>query len=264
MRIIDFHTHAFPDSLADRAILFLEGQGHAKAKLDGKISSLLRSMDEAGIEKSVVCSIVTKPEQYVPVFKWSGEIASDRIVPFPSVHPADPMARDRVRAIFEAGFLGLKLHPYYQSFDLDEEKAFPIYEAAQECGILLLCHTGFDLAYPRDRRCDPARIARVLREFPKLRLVTTHLGAWEDWEEVRKHLLGKPIPMETSFSIGYMGKQQVAAFLLGHPKEYILFGTDSPWAGQKESIEELRSLGLPSELEQRILFQNAERLLDSR
>ena len=49
MRIIDFHAHAFPDALAERAMPALEEEGNIKAALDGKISSLLRSMDEAGI-----------------------------------------------------------------------------------------------------------------------------------------------------------------------------------------------------------------------
>jgi hypothetical protein len=264
MPVIDFHTHAFPDALAARAMPMLEGAADVKAALDGRISSLLKSMDEAGIERSVICSIATKPEQFGPILKWSQEIASERIVPLASVHPADPEAAKHVRAVAAAGLRGIKLHPYYQGFDLDEERALPIYEAAQECGLIVLCHTGFDIAYPRERKCDPARSARVAKLFPKLTLVTTHLGAWEDWDEVRKHLLGKPVYMETSFSISYMGPAAEKALIEAHPPEFLLFGTDSPWADQKAGIAELRSLRLPTELERRILYGNARRLLDSK
>ena len=45
--IIDFHTHAFPDALALGAFALLEKRGGIKAKLDGKISSLLASMDRS-------------------------------------------------------------------------------------------------------------------------------------------------------------------------------------------------------------------------
>jgi hypothetical protein len=63
--ITDFHTHAFPDALATRAIRALEAEtDRVKARLDGRISSLLRSMDYAGIRRSVICSIATKPEQF--------------------------------------------------------------------------------------------------------------------------------------------------------------------------------------------------------
>ena len=50
MRIIDFHAHAFPDALAERAMPALEAEGDIRAALDGKVSSLLRSMDAAGID----------------------------------------------------------------------------------------------------------------------------------------------------------------------------------------------------------------------
>ena len=91
--------------------------------------------------------------------------------------------------------------------------------------------------------------------------MTSHLGAWEDWNEVRKHLLGKPVYMETSFSIPYLGRAAAKALLEAHPPEYLLFGTDTPWADQKAGIAEIRSLRLAADLEERILYENARRLL---
>jgi hypothetical protein len=163
--------------------------------------------------------------------------------------------------IHEKGFKGIKVHPYYQSCNLDDEKMFPIYEKAQRCGLVLLCHTGFDIAFPRDRKCDPRRILKVVETFPRLLFVATHLGAWEDWEEVRKYLLGKPIYMEISFAIEVMGEAKAREFMLAHPEEYLLFGTDSPWTGQKETLHLLLSLKLGPEKEKKILFKNARKLL---
>lgn len=263
MRIIDIHTHAFPDALAGRAMAFLEDEGNIKAALDGRVSSLLASMDAAGIERSVVCSIATKPEQFTPILKWSREMASERIIPFPSVHPADPSSAERVQEIADAGFKGVKLHPYHQQFDLDEERVFPIYEAAQARGLLILCHTGFDMAYPRDRKCDPIKIVRVLERFPELKLITTHLGAWEDWEEARRLLFGKPIYIETAFSLHMLSPEEAREMLLSHPREYLLFGTDSPWADQSTAVREVQALGLDPELQDAILYSNAARLLES-
>ena len=87
--IIDFHTHAFPDKLADKAIKILEDEGGIKAQLDGKVSSLLTSMDRFDIEKSIVCSIATKPSQFDYILNWSKEIRSSQIIPFPPVHPRE-------------------------------------------------------------------------------------------------------------------------------------------------------------------------------
>jgi len=263
MRIIDIHTHAFPDALADRAMSFLEEEGNIKAALDGRVSSLLGSMDKAGIERSVVCSIATKPSQFKAILAWSKLIASDRIIPFPSVHPDDPDAAAHVAEVHAAGLKGIKLHPYYQHFALDEPRVNPIYEAIQAHGLLFLCHTGFDLAYPRDRLCDPAKIVAVLDRFPKLKMITSHLGGWNDWDEVRRLMLGKRIMIETSFSLHVLGKAASRDLILSHPADCLFFGTDSPWADQSTAVKEFLDLGLPKELERAILYDNAARILDS-
>ena len=156
--IIDFHTHAFPDALAERAMARLRGESdQVRAWLDGRVSSLLESMDRAGIGRAVVCSIATKPDQFEKILAWSGQIASDRIIPFPSVHPRDPQARERIGRVAEAGFKGIKFHPYYQEFDLDDPVLMPLYDRIEQAGLILLCHTGFDVAFPRIRRADPVR-----------------------------------------------------------------------------------------------------------
>ena len=59
---------------SERVIEMLEDEGGVKARLDGKVSSLLSSMDSCGIEKSVICNIATKPSQFDPILKWCKEI----------------------------------------------------------------------------------------------------------------------------------------------------------------------------------------------
>lgn len=260
MLIIDTHAHAFPDAVAEKAVPLLAKEGNVKAFLDGKVTSLLASMDRAGIAKSVICSIATKPEQFGPILKWSCAIVSDRLMPLGSVHPADPEAAAHVRAFHEAGFKGIKLHPYYQNFDLDEERVMPIYAAIVACGLVLVSHTGFDVAFPRIRRCDPDRILNVIRRFPMLKFVATHLGAWEDWDEVSAKLLGLPIYVDVSCSLEWMPAAQARTMLMTHPADHILFGSDSPWNDQAEAIARVRDLGLPADREARLLGGNAAEL----
>ncbi len=259
--IIDFHAHAFPDAVAEKAMPQLEAEGDIEAALDGTVSSLLRSMDAAGIHASVVASIATRPRQFEAILDWSSEIASERLVPFPSVHPGDPRAAEQVRRIHARGFKGVKLHPYYQDFRLDEDRLLPVYEAIEDLGLVLLCHTGFDLAFPRERRGDPVRVLHVLERFPRLKFVAAHLGAWEDWDEVERHLAGRPVYMDVSFAIDGIGPGRARRLLLRHPPEYVLFGTDSPWAGQRESIAQVRALALGEERERLLFGVNAARLL---
>mgnify|MGYP000133981685 CR=1 FL=1 len=139
--ITDFQTHAFPDAVADRAIRILEARtDEPKAHLDGRLSSLLVSMDRAGIDRCVVASIATRPEQFGAILAWSERIRSPRVVPFPSFHPRDPQAEQKIATIHARGFVGIKLHPYYQDFVLDAEAMGPLYERIARLGLMLLCH----------------------------------------------------------------------------------------------------------------------------
>ena len=166
--IIDFHAHAFPDQIAEAAVPALAEKGNVTPCLDGKISSLLVSMDRAGVEKSVLCSIATRPGQFESILNWSKEISSERIIPFPSFHPENPKGLENIRLIRQEGFLGVKMHPYYQQFAIDEERMLPLYEEIMANDLVLVMHTGYDIGFPREDIAGPARIKRVIDRFPNL------------------------------------------------------------------------------------------------
>ncbi len=258
---IDFHTHAFPDQVAANAIPALEKKGNVKAYLNGTVADLLASMDRAGIEQSVICSIATRPEQFRPILDWSQAIRSPRIIPFPSVHPADPDLEDHVRQVAEMGFKGIKLHPYYQDFFLDDPAMDPLYRAVADQGLLLVVHTGQDIGFPADDRAAPQRILNLARQLPTLRLITTHLGGWNMWDEVRSTLTGLPIYMELSFSLDFLDQIRLRDMIESHPPGYVLFGSDSPWADQATTLKMLGRLGLDDEMYQGIIRENALALL---
>jgi len=260
--IIDVHTHAFPDHLAARAMAQLQAEtDEVIAVLNGTVADLVRSMDQAGIAASVVASIATKPTQFESILRWSDSIRSKRIIPFPSLCPTAPEAEAQARQVAAEGFRGIKLHPYYQQFVLDDERAAPVYAAAAECGLTILMHAGFDIAFPRDRVADPAKLIRVLEQHPQLRLIAAHLGGWMDWDEVETKLLGRPVYFDVSTCFDFMDRAQADRILRGHRPEFLLFGSDSPWVDQQRTIEAVHSFGLPPETEARVLGGNAAALL---
>jgi len=259
--IIDFHAHAFPDPVAARAIPALEHAGQVTALLDGRLASLLASMDRAGIAQSVICSIATRPEQFASIISWSKSIRSERLIPFPSFHPAAPDAVEQIAAIRAAGFPGLKMHPYYQEFVLDEERMWPLYEAMAAAGLILVMHTGFDIGFPRERICDPEKIVRVIERVPQLKLVATHLGAWDDWDAVEELLIGRSLYMDISYSLQFLDRERARRMIRNHSAAYVLFGTDSPWADQGGVVGLLKALQLDAAEEKAILGGNAARLL---
>lgn len=262
MQIIDFHTHAFPDEIADRAMKKLQDNCTVKACLSGRLADLIASMDKHGISKSVLCNIATRPEQFESIMRWCDKIRSDRIIPLPSVHPDDRNIKDRIKLIKEEGFIGIKMHPFYQEFSIDDEKVYYIYEALIENDLLIVMHCGYDISFPQWDIASPKRIMNVLNKFPELKFVATHFGAWKDWDDVEKLMIGKEIYMEISFSFGWLPDEKIKELILKHPSDYILFGTDSPWADQGVEINNLKRLDLPQEIIEKIFYLNAEKLLN--
>ena len=255
------HAHAFPDALASRAVAHLAAKAGVVPALDGTVGALLASMDRAGIAAAAICSIATEPSQFRAILRWSASIASDRIVPFVSVHPGSSEALEQVREAAAAGFRGVKLHPEYQDFFVDDPGLAPLYRELEAQRLVALFHAGHDIGFPDSDRAAPARFLSVHRAFPGLRLVASHLGGFRRWREVADCLVGSGVWLDTSYTLGHVPGDLLREILLGHRADRLLFGTDSPWVDQRTAIDEFRALALPPALEARILGGNARELL---
>jgi len=260
-RIIDMHAHAFPDALAGRAVAHLERQGGITAALDGTVGALLASMDRAGIERAVICSIATDPGQFRAILRWSAAIAGPRLCPFPSVHPASPDALEEIRQVAAAGFRGVKLHPEYQGFHVDDPRLEPFYRALDREGLVALFHAGHDIGFPDSDRAAPQRFLALHRAFPGLDVVASHLGGFRRWSEVAEHLVGTGVWLDTSYTLGHIPPPLLAEILGYHRPDRLLFGSDSPWVDQVEAVAGILALNLPEDLKERILGANAAALL---
>ena len=81
------------------------------------------------------------------------------------------------------------------------------------------------------------------------------------WEDVEELLAGRDVWLDTAFTAGYLKDEAFMGIWNKHGADRILFATDSPWSGQKETLEYLRGLAIPSEDINKILGQNAKRLI---
>ncbi len=264
MNAIDVHTHAFPDQLAERAIAQLAEAANLPILMAGTVGALLDSMDQAGVAQSWLASIATRPDQFGSILDWLCAIRSERLVPLASVHPADPEAAEHVHEIHARGLIGLKFHPYYQEFEIDEAPMDPVWAAAEELGLIVLFHAGFDPGFPKIRRAAPERIRRVSERFPRLRIIAAHLGGWQDWDAVERELIGRPVWLDVATTIPFLGRERTRKLILAHGPERVLFGSDSPWMTQAATIEQVKSLGLAAPIENAIFRENAIELMHSK
>lgn len=261
MRCIDFHTHIFPDHLAATTIPALAAAGNVKPAADGTAAGLLASMERAAVTASVVCSIATRPAQFQAILDWSKRIRSERLIPFVSLHPASKELEREIDLIREAGFKGIKLHPYYQDFYLEEKRVRHLLRVAADADLIVVLHSGYDIGFPEQERANPAQIRALIESIPHLKLVAAHLGSWQQWHAVEESLVGRDLYLDIAYALEFLEPAQARRILCEHRPDRLLFGTDSPWADQAEVKKLLLELDLDTNLTQAILGQNATRLL---
>ncbi len=262
--IIDFHTHAFPDTLAEKAIPKLAACGNIKNVGNGKVSDLIAHMDEYNVELSVVLNIATNPHQEHKVNDFAIECSKNpRLYSLGSLNPDSESIEAEAKRLADAGIRGIKLHPDYMGHMIDDPKFDAVYKAAVENDLFVVTHAGWDFYSPELIHCTPERIIRVSEKFPSLRIVAAHMGGNRLWDEVERLLLGRRnIWIDTSLAAPFdLDKETAKRMLENHDPEHILFGSDFPWFTPKESLEYLNTLELSDKLMKMILSENAVKLL---
>ena len=263
--IIDFHTHAFPDALAEKAIPLLAKKGNITAHGLGTVSDLVAKMDEDGIDKSVVLSIATKPEQETNVNNFAiSLLGNDRIIPFGSVYPGSGTAMTELERLKNAGIKGIKLHPEYQQFYIDSENAIEVFNKCAELDLIVLLHCGGDVAFDPPVHADPERIERIARLCPDTTFVCAHMGGYNMWQEFSQKVTAHSnLYIDTSMTgtVAILDTETARLIIDIHGVDKFLFGSDMPWERQYRSVDKLLSFGLSEEENRKIFSENAVKLL---
>lgn len=260
--MIDFHTHCFPEKIAQRAISGLEyNSGGVIPNTEGTLNSLLKKMDSDGVDISVVLHIATNARQQHSVNDFAASIQNDRIISFGSVYPDAPDVFEELERIKELGLLGVKLHPEFQNFYVDDAKMKPIYKKISELGLITLFHAGMDVGYRPPYHCTPERLERALSWFSSP-VVAAHLGGLDESQEVIKRLCGKEnLYLDTAYSYGIVAKPVLSDIIEAHGVDKILFGSDCPWHRPDWEKKMIDSLELTNDDKEKIYYKNAKKLL---
>lgn len=273
--LIDIHAHAFADAIAEKAVAQLIRYYGIHTNHGGRLADSLRCAAEAGVDYSVLLVAATKPEQVEPANNWvlgikklSQEALSEmagvprppRLIPFGTVHPGNPNMLDEVERLREAGIFGVKIHPEFQSFDLDDARLFPVFEAMGD-SMILMTHVGDE-----DRqsvRSTPQRARTILRNFPKLRMLAAHMGGYRYWQESLDILAGQDIFFDISSTMAFIDPALFRELIKKHGAERIAFGSDYPLFSPQEELDRLERLApwLTLREKERILSGTARELL---
>lgn len=260
--LIDFHTHCFPEKIATNALERLSfASGGLKPHIIGSVQSLKELMASQGVDTAVVLNIATNATQQKKVNDFANEINNGNIISFGSVFPDSEDCLYELERIKALGLKGVKLHPDYQCFNVDDEKMKPIYKKISQLGLITIFHAGLDYGFAPPYGGTPEKIEKALKWFDSP-VIAAHWGGINSQEEVLKRLCGKDIYFDTSFGYGNMPKYYAQKILDTHGADKFLFGTDTPWHTAEMELRLLNTLEISDENFQKITHKNAEKLLN--
>ncbi len=257
MKVIDVHTHIFPDAVAERAMAELERTSETKAFMRGTASELIESMKKYGVYKSVIAPIATKPGQVKSINNYVANQDKEYFIPLGSIHPDFKEIEEEAERMKSLKIPGIKMHSNYQEFFPHEERLFNLYRVMEENNFVILFHGGADISF-EEVLATPEGMSIVLEKFPKLKIIAAHYGGWYQWKEVEKHLIGKNIWLDTSYTVPDIEPAELKRLIKKHGVERTVFGTDSPWREQGEEIKMIESLGFTDSELEKIFFENAK------
>ena len=260
-KLIDAHTHIFPDAIAQRAAdnignyygIPMEGNGTA---------AMLKERSPKELDCRYIISAAAMKAKNVQTgndFLLNCAKTDPAFIPFGSFHPdmGEKEALSEIERIAEAGVRGIKIHSDFQHLYIDEPRLMPMYRKCAELGLPVLFHVG-------DANTDystPKRMYDLCSALPDLKVIAAHLGGYSVWEEAEKYLLGTDVYMDLSESVPYISPQLSYELIMEHGVDKVLFGSDFPVFCTDTYYDMIEKLPFSEDEKEGIYYKNAERLL---
>lgn len=220
-----------------------------------RVQDLLLSMERAGIQETVICSI----EPYFETTDLRQVLAPyrDRLHLFVSIDPENPGCLDRLETYArEGGVNGLKIHPCLSGPDPTSDLMFELVGVANRHKLPIFIHTG-SFPFKAKRHDDHASLLRpVIQAYPQVPITLGHIG-WDQCDTVLA--LGDRfanVSVETSWQPAHVVRRAVDRLGV----ERVLFGSDFPLFKQREAVQVVRQ-ALSQEEWAFVSHRNARRLL---
>jgi uncharacterized protein len=262
--IIDCHTH-------------LNNYHEERVRsIDACLDNLQSDMQANGVDYALVLSSYKITEHRPPtrdVVRATRDLENVFVVAGISyLHYRERDLREIADFLKDGLVKGLKLYPGYEPFYPHDKRLQVIYDLAVEFDVPVMIHSG-DTYSPtgRVRYSHPLHIDDVAVDHPNLKLVICHIG--NPWIRDCMEVVYKNEHVHADISGLVLGDfedkfekfmlQQVREMILyaGEPR-YLLYGTDWPLCGMKSYLKFIRSLELPEESRELILWKNAARLFN--
>jgi len=277
MRAIDFHVHLpTPDWLDGSMAGYVEAaEAYFRSTVPrqslGELADKYRELDV----KAVLLAWDAETATGRPRVPNETVAAACRDHPdaFTGIGSVDPhkgeAAVAEVANIAALGLRGVKFHPSLQAFAPDDERYWPVFEACERHRLLALFHTGTSGIGARQPggqgiRIDyshPLKLDAVAAAFPELTVVAAHFGWPWHMDLIAMALHKTNVYIDISGWSPRRIPQEVIRELRGRLSGQFLWGSDFPFIKPERCLSELAELSLPDEVTEKLLRDNAARIL---
>ena len=244
--VIDFHTHA--------------GRWGTYV-VDDDLSRYVEIMDLAGVDKACLnCIFHGEARRGNDIVAGIVGRYPDRFlgVAFVTPHYPDECIAELERAFDVLKLRSLKLYPTYFGKPIDDPGYMPIFEWADERGIVIMSHSSLS---PGDDLTTPRRFIPLAERFTRVRWVLAHSGNAEPGQEqaVEAAQACPNIYLETCTSYGAHGT--IEFLVEGAGDDRVLFGSDMPLMDARMQVGRIVTADIPDESKVKVLGLNAIKLL---
>lgn len=260
-KIINSHCHIYPEKIADKAVLGIRDFYDLDMSLNGKVDGLIKDGEKVGVTHYLVHSVATTPKQVKSINEFISESVKahpDLFTGFGTLHPDSEDIQGDFDYLIKLGLKGVKLHPDFQRFALNEDRALEIGKIVEKENVPILIHCG-DFRY---NYSNPDQFKPFLDEFPNLTVIGAHFAGWSIWQEATEKLAGTPnLYVDLSSSLYDLSPEIALELIHKYGSDRVLWGTDYPMWDSVSEMEYFNKLDLTQKERSQILYENAAKLL---
>src|SRR5690242_16042328 len=277
LRAIDFHVHLpTPDWLDGSMAGYVQAAAaYFRSTVERQsLEQLAAKYRELGL-KAVLLAWDAETETGRPRVPNETVAAACREFPdaFTGLGSVDPRKGDaavaEVANIAALGLRGVKFHPSLQAFAPDDPAYWPVFAACEQQGLLALFHTGTSGIGARQPggqgiRIDyahPLKLDSVAAAHPGLTVVAAHFGWPWHMDLIAMALHKTNVYIDISGWSPRRIPPEVVRELRGRLSGQFIWGSDFSFITPERCLAELDDLGLPEDVLEKLLRENALRIL---
>lgn len=265
--IIDSHTHIFPDKIADKSRtnvgnfynqpMFTTGTSNELHRVSG-MEKIINGK-KYKIKYQLICSPAVNGKQTESInnFIINSVKQNTDYIGFGTIHPDNDNYKEIIDYIKASGLKGIKLHPEFQNFNIDDSKMYPFYRYIAKCGLPVLFHAG-DM---RLNNSSTEKLNKIIKDIPELKIIAAHLGGYMRWNESIALEPSENLYFDISSSLSFISREQFIRFLDRFGYKHFFFGSDFPMWYPYGELEKFIDLGLEEEICKAIEYNNLTEFL---